>query len=336
MAETGTIGLVSGDRPARPAPGLCKSCATELQACTASCWAERWLPLVVLVQLRRPPPTCRRSSPAPACRAAPIPSFSFQAMPPSMQSLPEELQGRILELAGQQAGPSVTLVCKHRLVYSQPGLWQQVAVLGKDARQLGSAEDNWWHRKLALLQRVRGAVRAAQFEGPPIGVEAASAHALPDGMQLADLVGALDPAALTSLTFSQKAELSPAAAHGIVCCTRLRPLDLSVLPFPLREESTAVLQQLGSLQQLTLSAQHLPALLLHEGVASCLLHLTGLTLKSDAELPSTQPLTALTRLQKLTMRQASAGDTGLQLLPVTAFPALKAMSYIARHFQVSP
>lgn len=255
-----------------------------------------------------------------------------------MQSLPEELQGRILELAGQQARPAVTLVCKswNRLVYSQPGLWQQVTVLSKDARQLGSAEDNWWRRKLALLQRVRGAVRAAQFEGPPIGVEAASAHALPDGMQLADLVGALDPAALTSLTFSQKAELSPAAAHGIVCCTRLRPLDLSVLPFPLREESTAVLQQLGSLQQLTLSAQHLPALLLHEGVASCLLHLTGLTLKSDAELPSTQPLTALTRLQKLTMRQASAGDTGLQLLPVTAFPALKAMSYIARHFQVSP
>ena len=216
-----------------------------------------------------PPPIRRRSLPAmPAGQH--IPSFSFQAMRPSMQSLPEELQGRILELAGQQAGPAVTLVCKswNRLVYSQPGLWQQVTVLSKDARQLGSAEDNWWRRKLALLQRVRGAVRAAQFEGPPIVVEAASAHALPDGMQLADLVGALDPAALTSLTFTQQTLLAPAAVSAIARCTRLRALDLSVKPFPLREQDTALFQLLSSLQQLKLSALQLPATLLHDSVAA--------------------------------------------------------------------
>lgn len=253
-----------------------------------------------------------------------------------MQSLPEELQGRILELAGQQARPAVTLVCKswNRLVYSQPGLWQQVTVLSKDARQLGSAEDNWWRRKLALLQRVRGAVRAAQFEGPPIVVEAASAHALPDGMQLADLVGALDPAALTSLTFTQQTLLAPAVS-AIARCTRLRALDLSVKPFPLREQDTALFQLLSSLQQLKLSALQLPATLLHDSVAASMRHLTSLSLESSAGLPPTQPLTALTGLQELSLCELVSGDDGLKLLPVAAFPGLKQMELMARKLQVN-
>ncbi|PRW33613.1 p53-induced death domain-containing 1 isoform X1 [Chlorella sorokiniana] len=120
----------------------------------------------------------------------------------TIDALPDALLGRVLALAGRQAGSATALVSKrwNRLVFSEPALWLELTVSDASLAALAdpAQQERWFACKLRLLERVgqhvslfqvRDQRRLLAFRQPP----------LPGTWRLEQLLQLLHPDSLLSL-----------------------------------------------------------------------------------------------------------------------------------------
>ncbi|KAL4425982.1 hypothetical protein ABPG75_009998 [Micractinium tetrahymenae] len=212
-----------------------------------------------------------------------------------------------------EAGPGVPLACKRwqHAFFSTPAaqLWCTVEVC-----EPPGFEEWSMHEQEAWLA---GRLRALRNVGPLVRELTVTF----DEELLSECLQALGPGpgALESLCMSCKSVPTTAAnMRALLPFSRLQALEFGLLSQPLPRNAGWVLRQLPALRSLDIGAVQFPPGFLAD--AAHLSQLTDLCLSSQLPLPDVQPLSALSRLNRLHLSERQGSDDGLSVLPGSCFP----------------
>ncbi|KAI7839857.1 hypothetical protein COHA_006420 [Chlorella ohadii] len=225
-----------------------------------------------------------------------------------MESLPDVLLGRIFALAGRQAGPAITLVCRrwHGVFYSEPAVWRSLELtatsLQKSATE-GQAPQ-WFAAKARLLRLIGGFVQRLFYsqmiadenqEWDIIDMQQLAADGASEWQLGSSVLAQLSTASLEWLHL-EWASVDAAAAAALVRLSSLTELALDCHG-KLPRCAVAALSRMPQLLSLELRFTAFPARL---GTAlQRLTQLTYLTCSSGSALPELSTVLPLTRLRQL-------------------------------------
>ncbi|KAI7838717.1 hypothetical protein COHA_007513 [Chlorella ohadii] len=246
-----------------------------------------------------------------------------------MESLPDQLLGRIFADAGTQAGAAVTLVSRrwHHVFYSELALWRSLELTAASLNEAAEAGQacQWFAAKASLLRRVGDFVQhlslsqmleeesRGESDGIVLDMQQLAAGISAEWRLSSSVLAHLSPSTLQSLRL-EWATVDAAAAAAMERLTSLTQLQIDcrgALP-------GCVIAALPSLQQLLsldLWCGHLPGQL-----STALQHLTRLTsLTCDSrralpELSAVLPLAQLRQLRWMEERQSGVMQADLQQL----------------------
>lgn len=259
-------------------------------------------------------------------------SSCMRAQPPCLRSPLPALSPALLRVHRR---PEQALVCRRwwRCYLDEPSLWDvHYSNFYCDSMEQLDGALHWFTQRAQHTGRhIRWLILDCCFIGarPPVD-EGLAAAAI--ARQLPQLLGCLSPGRLRTLMLLP-AELTEAVAAGL---QRLAPC-LASLAFG----STAcalpasrfcrLAGQLTALTSLQLVARHLAPSVL---AAAAALPLASLQLESQAALPDTRQLSALTRLQHLDLLQSKHAAEPLMVPSVTALAQLTRLGLGASEMQV--